>query len=496
MKIVIAASGTRGDVQPYIALGLELVNRGHEVVLATEERMKPLVELLGPGITFAQVTGDPQGIILEKKNQKLLAEGKTSTVLHARTDANNQAFGPPVLNDYWAACQGADLIISAWDCLCLTATMSCAEKLGVPWVPVALRPVMPTGEFPPSPMSSKPGQHPIPVMCFNPYMFIPLPIMWVHPFDYKWVRKSLYRFFYWARWKQDASRINAWRKEVLGLPPMTKGLVGVLDKSAGMIPVVQMCSRFFIPGLHPPGDWPSHAHVTGSAYLPDTPEEEVDEKLRQFVLGGKKPLYLGFGSMPAPDPKALVELAIEVVTQTGKRAVLCADWPELSAIIGPGEGKLQLPEKLLMIVPSAPHDWLLPRCCAAVHHCGVGIAVAVLRAGIPSIACPVMLDQPWYAERLVEAEVAADPIPFHEATAKVLVKRIASVCNNSIMQQRAQEVAATISKEYTGVNAAADIALGAKEPWTKMGLGKQKCNSSNASDDVKAPLLRPCSHHN
>ena len=69
MKIVIATSGLRGDVQPYIALGLELVDRGHEVVLATEERMKPLVKLLGRGITFAQVTGDPQGTLFEKKYQ-------------------------------------------------------------------------------------------------------------------------------------------------------------------------------------------------------------------------------------------------------------------------------------------------------------------------------------------------------------------------------------------------------------------------------------------
>jgi UDP:flavonoid glycosyltransferase YjiC (YdhE family) len=69
MKIVIATSGTRGDVQPYIALGLELVSRGHEVVLATEQRMKPLVEELGRGIAYAEVAGDPQGMVFEKKYQ-------------------------------------------------------------------------------------------------------------------------------------------------------------------------------------------------------------------------------------------------------------------------------------------------------------------------------------------------------------------------------------------------------------------------------------------
>jgi len=130
--------------------------------------------------------------------------------------------------------------------------------------------------------------------------------------------------------------------------------------------------------------------------------------------------------------------------------------------------------KLLVVVPSAPHDWLLPRCCAAVHHCGAGTAAAVLRAGIPSIPCPVMLDQPWNALRLVEAGVAVEAIPFHKMTAKVLIEAITSACNNSTMQQRAQEVADSMRKGYTGVKAAADIALGAKEPWTKMGQGRMK----------------------
>jgi len=101
-----------------------------------------------------------------------------------------------------------------------------------------------------------------------------------------------------------------------------------------------------------------------------------------------------------------------VVERTGRRAVLVAGWSDLSALQPP-------PPPRLLIVPSAPHDWLLPRCRAAVHHCGAGTCAAVLRAGVPSVPCPVMLDQPSNALRLVEAGCAVAPLPFAEITAQV-----------------------------------------------------------------------------
>jgi hypothetical protein len=142
-----------------------------------------------------------------------------------------------------------------------------------------------------------------------------------------------------------------------------------------------MCSRHVIPGLQAPQDWGSNVHLTGFAFPAATPPDAVDPKLRAFLQAdaataaaacgdaagstavsssSSKPLYLGFGSMPAPDPKALLQLAVQVVQQTGRRAVLVTGWSELGGLIGSGEGQVQLPEGLL-VVPSGPHDYLLPR---------------------------------------------------------------------------------------------------------------------------------------
>lgn len=457
-KVVIVTSGSRGDVQPYVLLGLEIQSRGYEVVIATEARMQELVQQLGDGrLGYYCISGDPTGMLYEQRYQVLLAKGSILPVMRA-TEQHNKPFLTKVLSDTAAACQGADLILSGP--LSLTATMCVAEQLRVPWVPVVLGPVMPTAEFPSWAISNS-------------------------PFTFKCLNRATYSFIFWALWKQESARINCWRRDSLRLPPLQQGSAGVLAACLS-IPVITMCSRHVIPGLQAPRDWGSNVHLTGFAFPAATPPDAVDPKLRAFLqpdggaaAGGDaagstavstavssgKPLYLGFGSMPAPDPKALLQLAVQVVQQTGKRAVLVAGWSELGGLIGNGEGQVQLPEGLL-VVPSAPHDWLLPRCCLAVHHCGVGTCGAVLRAGIPSVPCPVMLDQPFLAARLVEAGVACAPLPFHKVNAQALVQRIQQVLGDGGLQERAAAVAAEV-EAYPGVARAADIALGAVSPWEK-----------------------------
>lgn len=257
-----------------------------------------------------------------------------------------------VLSDTAAACQGADLILSGP--LSLTATMCVAEQLRIPWVPVVLGPVMPTAEFPSWAISSS-------------------------PFRFKCLNRASYSLIFWALFKQESGRINSWRRDSLGLPPLKQGSAGVLA-ACPTIPVITMCTSHVIPGLRAPQDWGSNVHLTGFAFPAATPPDTVDPDLRAFLqlddaaaaggdaTGSKgsstagsrgKPMYLGFGSMPAPDPKALLQLAVQVVQQTGRRAVLVAGWSNLGGLIGSGEGQVQLPEGLL-VVPSAPHDFLLP----------------------------------------------------------------------------------------------------------------------------------------
>ena len=207
---------------------------------------------------------------------------------------------------------------------------------------------------------------------------------------------------------------------------------------------------------------------------PPTPQDRIDARLGQFLAGdGAKPLFLGFGSRPAPAPRALLDVAAQVVTITGRRAVLVAGWSLLDDLLidddatgnsGGCKGSPMLPPGLL-VLKDTPYDALLPRCVLAVHHAGVGTCGAVLHAGIPSVPCPVMLDQPANAARLVEAGVACSPLPFAKLSANALVKRILSVLNDKAMQERAEAVRREVLESYGGVREAADLILQAPNPW-------------------------------
>ncbi|GBF87642.1 hypothetical protein Rsub_00353 [Raphidocelis subcapitata] len=428
-KVVIVTSGSRGDVQPYCALGLELAARGCDVVVCTEERVRPLVESFG--LKYARLYGDPTAMLYDPAHQALLAEGRIMKVMAAA--AKNQAPPEKVLGSVAEAAEGADVIVSA--ALTQPGTASVAEKLGVPWVPVFLGPVWPTREFCSWALSAT-------------------------PWRWKWANKASYKLLLSALWAQERAHVNAWRAKALSLAPLRGGVMPLVEGAGGAIPVVLMSGYEIVPGQRRPPDYPDFVQFTGYAYVPPAREADVEPSLRAFVAAGPPPVCLGFGSMPAPDPRKLLEMAAEVVRLTGRRAVLLAGWSDLKTGAG-------LPAELF-VAREAPHDWLLPRCCCVVHHCGIGTCAAVLRAGVPSVPCPVMLDQPANALRLVEAGCAVKPLPFARLAAPALAARVEAACGDAVMAARAAEAAAGIARDWRGVAAAADAVLSAQSPWPKL----------------------------
>ncbi|KAI8468652.1 MAG: hypothetical protein J3K34DRAFT_522766 [Monoraphidium minutum] len=444
-KVVILTSGSRGDVQPYVALGLELEGRGASVSICTEARQKAFVESFG--LKYAELAGDPFGLLAvlsARARAKLLAEGKIMKVM-AAAGKHNAPFADAVLASAAAACGGADVVVTA--ALTQTPSMCVAEKLGVPWVPVFLGPVWPTREFCSWALSTQ-------------------------PWRWKWANKASYKLLLGALWMQEKTRINKWRTQELGLRALAGGPMAVA--SSGEVPVVLMCTPHATPGQARPPDYPEFVQYTGFAFVPPADEAAIELRLREFIAAGAAPVYLGFGSMPAPEPQRLLRLAAEVVRLTGKRAVLAAGWSGVNGAAdggsGGGGGEALPPE--LLVVAAAPHDWLLPRCCAAVHHAGIGTCAAALRAGVPSVPCPVMLDQPWNAARLVEAGCAGPPLPFMEMTAEALAARINAVSGDDAMRARARAVADDIATGWRGAAAAADAVLAAPNPWPKLAAAR------------------------
>jgi UDP:flavonoid glycosyltransferase YjiC (YdhE family) len=140
-------------------------------------------------------------------------------------------------------------------------------------------------------------------------------------------------------------------------------------------------------------------------------------------------VFIGFGSM-TPNHERLHEVVAAAVTRAGVRAVVQSGWAEL----GPTGDDI-------LVVGDLPHDWLFPRTAAVVHHAGAGTTGAGLRAGVPAVPVPVLVDQPFWADRLHRLGVAPDPLPLHELTADTLADALRCCLDRPGYRDRATELA-------------------------------------------------------
>ncbi len=351
LKIVVTASGSRGDVQPYIALALALKSRGHNVSVASEERMMSLVQEFG--LEFRKIGGDPTGLLFEPNAQEVLKKGKIMALIKLTTEWDARFDKREILNSYITACAGADMIIAS--ALTMTQTYCVAEKMGCSWLPMILGPTLVTSEFPLWVMSRL-------ICCFS------------------CLNKWTYTFAFTMLWKTEAKFINPWRVEVLHLSPIgeRRGILDIMELLCP--PILIACSEMICgPFGRIPADYPNNAYMNGFLFVPPTDEIDVNSELVRFVKtdplatnGSSRPvIYLGFGSMPAPHPEDLIRVAIQVCHLSHCRAVLVAGWSEIQT----GACFSLLEDSRLtstvMVVKAAPHDWLFPKMSCIVHHCGV-----------------------------------------------------------------------------------------------------------------------------
>jgi UDP:flavonoid glycosyltransferase YjiC (YdhE family) len=148
-------------------------------------------------------------------------------------------------------------------------------------------------------------------------------------------------------------------------------------------------------------------------------------------------VFVGFGSM-TPNPERLHDVVAAAVARAGVRAVVQSGWAELD------RAELSWAGDDILLVGDLPHAWLFPRTAAVVHHAGAGTTGAGLRAGVPAVAVPVLVDQPFWADRLHRLGVAPRPLPMHELTAETLTDALRSCLDRPTYRHRAAELARRI----------------------------------------------------
>ena len=256
MKIRILAMGTRGDVQPYVALGLGLQRVGYDVTLGTTADFRSLAADSGlPCLTTPQ---DLRSMLAHCRNARAARWEFFRMVLHVTPEL----------------VAGADALI--YSPAFLLSVPHVVEQLGIPALPTSLQPFLtPTRTFPVIDMPALPlggGYNRLTYGLAEAIVTLLL-----------------------------RGRINRWRTQTLGLPRFkARGLFTALRQPG--TPTLYGFSPTVLPK---PADWGAHVHVTGYWFLP--PQEwQQPEALRRFLAAGPAPVYIGFGSIADPNPARLI----------------------------------------------------------------------------------------------------------------------------------------------------------------------------------------------
>ncbi len=402
MKITIVTGGSRGDVQPYVALGKGLRQAGHTVTLLANIDFASLTA--EAGLTFRSM-GESVEKLLQSPEWRALTEGGNflKIVMQMNREmskrARAQAAQMPDL------CSDADVLVAGVGGI--GGAFSVAEKLNIPVVQAYVFPITPTRAFP-SPLTPT----------------LPLGGLLNKP-SYTAMRQML--------WMSTRAADSATR-EVLGMPKGSFwGPFAGLDQRR--VPTLYGYSRHVLPQ---PSDWDASKQVTGYWFLDAASDWTPPASLMDFLNAGPPPIYIGFGSMVQRDPHESARLALKALELSGQRGVIASGWGGLKA----GD----VPESVYL-VESLPHRWLFPRMGAVVHHGGAGTTAAGLVAGVPSIVVPFMGDQGFWGKRVADLGVGTAPIPRKRLTAERLAAAITQTVTDPAMRQRAADLGQKLNAE-------------------------------------------------
>jgi sterol 3beta-glucosyltransferase len=405
MNITILTIGSRGDVQPFVALGVGLEEAGHEVTLATGKAFEAFVAEHGLRhfaleVDLLERLQSPEGKAAVS-GKKLLTTMKKAASMYSR-----------VLNQEWAASQGADALVYHPKAL---GGYHIAEALDVPGFLT----------------------HPVPM--FSPTRAFPNPVLPVTNLG-----GVLNRFSYEAFLRLLTApyhrTINRWRKETLKLPP-TSLLASELEVRGRPIQRLLCCSSHVVS---PPSDWDDSTSVTGYWFLDGSEKWQPPAHLAEFLKKGPAPIYVGFGSLGTWASQNVINATLAALKHSGQRSVLTTS---------AGRVPLNVPDDVC-VIDSAPHEWLFPKMAAVVHHGGAGTTAEGLRAGKPTLICPTsMNDQAFWGRRAFELGVGPKPIPQNKLTAEMLGRAIHGAVTDGAIHRRAEELGQMIRAERGVVRA-------------------------------------------
>ncbi|MFV0451523.1 MAG: glycosyltransferase [Propioniciclava sp.] len=413
MRVTVIAGGSRGDVQPLVALGLGIRDAGHEVTVAAPRDFAGLIT--GRGLRFSPLTYTIADQIGSELGTRWVTNSSGNPIRELLNLTRLFRRWAPVVADGVLALSGsADLFLSGL--LTVDAAAALAGHDGVRHANALLSPFHPSADGRVGLQAPRPSHR----SRLN---------LAAGRSELHWMAGAFGAVG--ARVRTELGMRSAGRRD--------------FSRTLQTVPTVLGASRLLVPT---PTDWPGHLHVTGAWFLPTVPTWRPPSALTGFLAAGPPPIYLGFGSMGGARNPGIARAVASAIAATGVRAVM----PETLAAACADDGDN------ILGVDDVPHEWLFPRMSAVIHHGGAGTTHAALRAGIPTGVVSHMSDQPYWGRRLTEVGVGAGPLPLHRLDADRLSELIVALRSGTERADTARRLSLRLASEQ-GVRDAV-VALG------------------------------------
>lgn len=379
MRVHVLTFGSRGDVQPYVALCARLKKEGHTPILVAGAEFAPMAE--ARGIAFRPIHANAEQLLRSESGQAWLRSGANPVAMVRRAIDAARDMMEQADQDVRSALADAEVIVSAWT---TQVSFYRARHMKIPWIGVWLQPLWPTREH---------------SAMMAPVRNLGGPLNYVSHV----LQDTLV-------WHMQRTLSNRFAREQLGHSLPLLGMRPDVVKS-------QSTMAFAIsPSLIPrPKDWPEQVTTSGYLYLHDHQDWEPSPELLDWLGAGPPPVYIGFGSMADKDAQNAAHMVVEGVRRARVRGLLLTGWGGLET---------DIKSEQFFQIQSAPHEWLFPRMSAVVHHGGAGTTAAGLWSGVPSILVPFFGDQPFWGRVVKQAGVGPTPVSRWRMTPELLKESI------------------------------------------------------------------------
>jgi sterol 3beta-glucosyltransferase len=383
MRVALIAFGTRGDVEPFLALEQRLRAAGHDAVVAVPVDLADFARQAGATIRPFGV--HVREFLASPESRDMLARGDGRSFI-ARALEAKKGFVETLHRDFIAAVEGADVIVATR--LAEEEASSLAEWRGVPFVGIDYYPVSSNGRFPHALLTTR--------------QLTPLG------------NRLTYRLVNWLTFRGSAADLNVLRRS-LGLPPARAAAPRRLDAAGAT--AIQAYSRHLVPQL---ADWGPRRPLVGSMRLDPAQRaamrsDHEDHELESWLAAGDAPIYVGFGSIPVGDGRQTLDMIRQVARDLDTRALVVAGWSDYPRDTDQS-GRLH-------VTTAVDHGTVLPRCRLAVHHGGSGTTAATISAGLPTAICSIFYDQSFWGQTVARLGIGAT-MRLQDADATALTKLI------------------------------------------------------------------------